>query len=100
MEAKFGKVTLALYHVTDHDYLTFGYYDPDNWCERDEDTVRISEPFEVTLVEAEGSHEKVIRNQVTRIEDEIATHITLIEELKNKRARLLAITHEVDDGTD
>ncbi len=69
------------------------------WMDNDDDYVRISEPLEVTFTAL--SDEVVLASRVDAIDEEIkitrAKFTKTLDDLKDQKQRLLAITYSVTD---
>ena len=90
--SNFGKRTLVLWYSTNNDYSTFD--NADNWRERSDDFVALSEPFDVEIIESTDAAQKVNAAKIDSVDNKIAAARELLETLKGERANLLAITHE------
>ena len=70
-----------------------------DWIEEDADYIRASEPLEITFTALPD--EVVLEGRVKSIDAEIqkvrAEFTVRIDDLKDQKNRLLAITHEVDE---
>ena len=95
--SNFGKRTLVLWYSTDSDYYDIANA-KNSWRENGDDWIKVSEPFDVKIIERKDAAAEINTAKITQVDVQIATARELLEGLKEKRANLLAITH--DSSTD